>query len=570
MTSTATQTATSAPAERALLRYLRMPMLAYVIILGSHLPMLTLQLRKMWLVEHYRYFPFLLAAVAYLFWTRWRAIPARPTCRPTRSSLAVVLVSLVLFVASEMLWSPWLGTVAAILSALAVFLSFGGRAASCAVPVWLLLWLMLPLPFRWDERLILWLQGISSQGGSLLLDYFGCNHVLAGYVIEIPGRQFLVEEACSGVQSLFTLVATAAILAVWLRRGFVHAVLFIVSAAFWAIAANVIRVTLTVSLFVQNGVDIGSGWTHTVFGLGLFVGELLMLLSTDQLLLLILERPPQPVEEDESTDVQAAPDQLVVNEETAAARRKSNGLGLVALNLFAAAFLAVAVMHAATFAYQRPKHGESAPVAGTAGEDRRVPLSDVLSEGTLPRKLGAWERHDFRARARTRNNDLGRYSISWRYTGAKEDAEVSVDFPFVGWHYLTGCYQSRGWEIESRTVVEGDESQDAIGATFVELRMRDATARRGYMLVSQFAGAGAQQTPPATPGISLSAWAVAARNRVLSRFVDLGSQPTTIQIQILVTSDLPLDDEQRQQARQAFGDAIRRITEQLWPKEKTP
>ena len=570
MTNTATQTVTSAPANPALLRYLRLPMVAYVLILVSHLPMLVLQLRKMWLVEHYRYFPFLLAAVAYLLWTRWQAVSAPTACRPTRSSILALSISLVVLIASEMLWSPWLGTVAAILSVLAILLSFGGRAVSCALPVWLLLWLMLPLPFRWDERLILWLQGISSQGGSLLLDWSGCNHVLAGYVIEIPGHQFLVEEACSGVQSLFTLLATAAILAVWLRRGFVHSVLLIVSAAFWAIAANVIRVALAVSLFVQSGVDIGSGWAHSAFGVGLFVGELLMLLSTDQLLLLLLERPPRPVEEDDSADVATAPHQFAVREEPSPAPQTSNAIRLVALSLIAAAFLAVAVIQAATVVYHRPNHDGSVPVARTVRNDGRLPLSDVLSENTLPQKLGVWERRDFRARARSQNSDLGRYSISWRYAGAIEDAEVSVDFPFVGWHYLTGCYQSRGWEIESRTVVKGDESQDAAGAAFVELRMRDATARRGYMLVSQFAGAGAQQTPPATPGLSLSAWYVAARNRVLSRFVDLGAEPTTIQIQMLVTSDLPLSDEQRQQARQAFGNAIRRITEQLWPREGTP
>lgn len=570
MADSVTQTATSAPAEAKPLPWLRLPAVLYALILAAHLPMLAVQLRKMWLIEHYRYFPFLLAAFAYLAWRRWQQTSGHKTCHPTRASLAVLFVSFALLAASQLLWSPWLGTVAAILVVLAVILSFGRLIAPRLVPVWLLLWLLLPLPFRWDERSILWLQGVSSQGGSLLLDHLGCNHVLAGYVIEIPRHQFLVEEACSGVQSLFALLAIAAILAVWLRRPLVHGLVLFASAAFWAVAVNVIRVTLVVWLFVQNGVDIGSGWQHSVFGVGLFVGELLMLLGTDRLLLLLLEPLPLPAEEESQSSLETASHQVTVDGESEAAPQGSSGLRLVLLNFIAFAFLSAAVIQAAMLVYPRPSHGEHLPIARTDHGDDRVPLAGILSEGALPQNLGGRKRAEFRALTRSRNTDLGRYSIAWRYAGSKDDAVVSVDFPFVGWHYLTGCYQSRGWEIESRTVVENDESQDVTSAPFVELSMRDATARRAYMLVSQFTGAGQRQTPPATPGLSLSAWYVAARNRVLSRFVDLGAEPTTIQIQMLVTSDLPLSDEQRQQALQAFEEATRRITNQLWPKEKTP
>ena len=573
MASTATQTLTSAPAETALLRCLRLPLVPYVFILISHLPMLVLQLRKIWLIEHYRYVPFLLAALAFLAWHRWQQIPGPKICRPTRASLAVLPVSFALLAMSQLLWSPWLGTVAAILSVLAIILSFGRRIASSVAPVCLLLWLLLPLPFGWDERFILWLQDVSSQGGSILLDYFGYRHVLAGYMIEIPGRQFLVEEACSGVQSLFTLLATAAILAVWLRRPLVHSLLLIASAAFWAIAVNVICVTLVVSLCVQSGADMGAGWQHTAFGAGLFVVELLMLLTTDRLLLFLIEPTglhTASAEEGAPPGASAEADQTYVAREMDFPFHVHHSARLVILRFIATAFVAVGVFHAATLAYHRPSHGEHLPVARAGSGADRTPLSDVLSEGTLPQTLGAWKRAGFHAMTRSRNSDLGRHSIVWRYAGSREGAVVSVDFPFVGWHYLTGCYQARGWEIEARTVIEHDESQELLDAAFVELSMRDATARRGYMLVSQFTGAGDQQIPPATPGLSLSTWCVAARNRVLNRFVDLGAEPTTIQIQMLVTSDLPLSDEQRQQARQAFEEATRQIAKRLWPKEETP
>ena len=74
-----------------------------------------------------------------------------------------------------------------------------------------MLWLLVPLPFRWDVRLVFALQDWSSRAASLMLDFWGVDHLLAGHILELPHQQFLVEEACSGIQSLFSLLAFAAI-----------------------------------------------------------------------------------------------------------------------------------------------------------------------------------------------------------------------------------------------------------------------------------------------------------------------------------------------------------------------
>ena len=452
---------------------------------------------------------------------------------------------------------------------LAAVLSFGRPLASRVLPVWMLLWLLLPLPFRWDGRLILWLQGLSSQGGSQMLDYLGYNHVLAGYVIDIPGHQFLVEEACRGVQTLFALVAMAAILAVWLRRPLVHGTLLVASAVFWAIAANVIRVTLVVVLYVERGVDTGDGWTQAMFGVGLLVFELLMLLSTDRLLRFLLQ-PLVPVEERDPQGERADPDPPIAERQTDAAPQGSNGMSLVMLNFVALAFLAVGVVQTATGVNRRLARTEGISFAEDDDRGDRVPLSDVLSEATLPETLVALERVEFKVQTRSPNDDRGRYSIAWRYAGPQEDAIVSVDFPFFGWHNLGGCYQSRGWQLESWTVMDGDGVHDAFGAPFAELRMKDATARRGHLFVTQFTAEGDALAPPSTPGRSLSDWCDAARNRVFNRFGKTVEEPSTLQIQMLLTSDLPPGDEHHQQARQAFQLATRQIAEQLWPKDETP
>ena len=567
MASTATQTTTSALPESKPLRWLRLPLVLYALILASHVPMLALQLRHMWLAERYRYFPFLLAAVAYLVWRRWQEIPGLANCRPNRFSFLALLASFGLLAASQVLWSPWLGTMAVIISALAVVLSLGRPLASRVLPVWMLLWLLLPLPFRWDGRLILWLQGLSSQGGSQMLDYLGYDHVLAGYVIQIPGHQFLVEEACSGVQTLFALVAMAAILAVWLRRPLVHGALLVASAVFWAIAVNVIRVTLVVVLYVERGVDVGNGWPQTMFGIGLFVLVLLFLLSTDRLLLFLLG-PLGLVKEDAPLRGPDGPDPSAVREQTDAAIPGTNGMSLVMLNFVALAFLSIGVVQTATGVNRRLARNDGISFADDDRRGDRVPLSDVLSEATLPERLGALERVEFKVETRSPNSDRGRYSIAWHYKGSQEDAIVSLDFPFVGWHNLAGCYQARGWQVESWTVVEQDTVEETLGAPCAELQMKDASARRGHVWVRQFTGEGHALAPPSTPGRSLSAWCAAARDRVFNRFGKMVEEPSTLQIQMLITSDLPLDDEHHQRAMRAFQDAVRQITKQLWPEGK--
>ncbi|MBC8875344.1 MAG: exosortase U, partial [Planctomycetes bacterium] len=402
---------------------------------------------------------------------------------------------------------------------------------------------------------------------SQMLDYLGYNHVLAGYVIQIPGHQFLVEEACSGVQTVFALLATAAVLAVWLRRPLVHGALLVASAVFWAIAVNVIRVTLVVVLYVERGVDVGNGWPQTMFGIGLFVLVLLFLLSTDRLLLFLLG-PLGLVKEDAPLRGPDGPDPSAVREQTDAAIPGTNGMSLVMLNFVALAFLSIGVVQTATGVNRRLARNDGISFADDDRRGDRVPLSDVLSEATLPERLGALERVEFKVETRSPNSDRGRYSIAWHYKGSQEDAIVSLDFPFVGWHNLAGCYQARGWQVESWTVVEQDTVEETLGAPCAELQMKDASARRGHVWVRQFTGEGHALAPPSTPGRSLSAWCAAARDRVFNRFGKMVEEPSTLQIQMLITSDLPLDDEHHQRAMRAFQDAVRQITKQLWPEGK--
>jgi hypothetical protein len=95
--------------------------------------------------------------------------------------------------------------------------------------------------------------------------------------------------------------------------------------------------------------------------------------------------------------------------------------------------------------------------------------------------------------------------------------------------------------------------------------MRDASGKRGYLLVRQFTDTGQTIPPPPQRGWSLSAWSVSVRDRILNRFGEAGSEPPTFQIQLLVTGDVPLDEGRQGLARESFQLAVEQLVVRLWP-----
>lgn len=533
-----------------------------------HAPMVALQLRKFWYLEAYWFTPFLLLAVVFLLVRRWRELPVRPGCRPTRASLATLLISLGLLAGAVLLSSPWLGLVAAILSALAVLLSFGWQVARRLAPVWLLLWLLLPLPFRWDQRLILWLQGYAAEGGSLLLDAWGWNHVLAGYVLEIPGWQFPVEQLAQGLQALFAVIATAAVLAVWQGRSLVIGLLLVCAAPFWTVAWNMVGVAWTVML-AANGTDVTAGIVGGLFGLGLFLCQVLILLSTDRLFLFLFASPGVTAVVDEEGNLIGAPQELVASPEPPRAIVPPAPVSWprrLALQLVTLAFVAVVVFQGATWFGQMPRGRAALACAPPAASGVQGPRTQALTAASLPRSLGGWAAEDFRVATATADSEWEHSSIAWQYADARDEVVVSLVFPLTQWQDPVSGFELRGWEIETREEL----SAEVAGDSGLEVRMRDASGRRGYLLVCRYNEQGQKVPSPPQAGWSLAAWCERAAERVLTRLGETRNEPVVYQVQLLVIGDLPLDEERQLEARQTFQIAASQIANCLWPPPHAP
>jgi exosortase len=536
--------------------WLRWSGMCYAVILVCHLPMVWLQFQRAWQIDSYRYYPFLLLAIVGLSIHRWWSLPERPVYRPTWSSVATLLVGLCLLAGAVAVRSPWLGTVSAFVSLMGVLLSFGVAVALRLLPVWLLLWLLLPLPFRLDQRLALAIQDLTSKGGSQLLDLWGLDHVLAGFVLELPGRQLPVEELGGGIASLFIAISTAAVLAVWLRRGILHGCLLVASSVLWGIGTNMVGVALTVMFLADGRMGAMTEASHWWFGTGLFVALLILLFSTDGLLLFLFESPfMEPIDDD--IEEPQTTSSGVSNVSSGAAGPR---LGVC---LLAAGSLAACAWQVIAWESYGMQSGVSAQPVAASGSTAGVSWSDVLTAESLPPLQGDWRSTDFATVVRPMDSDLGRFALAWRYARERDEAVLSVEFPFESWQEPARVYDVRGWEIESRQVLTEEEGAEPL----LEVRMRDGGGRRGYLLVRQFTEWGEAIPPPADSGWSLAAWFQSLGEQILKRFGNSEPMPVMVKISLLITGDLPLDQERQAEVRRAFRLSVEDIIGLLWQKE---
>ncbi len=248
-------------------------------------PWIAVYLRQIWRIESLRFFPLLFVLVGYLLAKRYT---------PSGSGLSQKLgytigaAGCTIAIGGALLNSPWLVWVGTVCMLAIVAGQWRHRVdAHAAWPLWGLLWLTVRMPGDFSQRFMQKLQSISTRASSVLLDFLGVMHYRAGNVIEVPGQRFMVEEACSGVQSLYSLIFVAISLAVLYRRSFAQAIVLSVAAAFWACVMNVLRI-LTVILgrewFEQDWI---SGWQHDLVGYIALAVAIGLLFSTDRLLFLL-------------------------------------------------------------------------------------------------------------------------------------------------------------------------------------------------------------------------------------------------------------------------------------------
>ncbi len=205
-------------------------------------------------------------------WLAWRSRPPRPWA-PNAVAGTALLVGAVLLrylsgVAAE-LFTLRLSMILA-LAGLTVFWIGERQLRRWWLP-FALFTLSIPLPALVTNALTLPLQFKASALGAALLEWRDVPVRLSGNVIQLPGRQLFVTEACSGIRSLVALLSLGVLIGgLWLRSPAGRLAVVALSVPV-AIVVNAVRVFLTGFLVYFVNPALGEGFMHLTEGWLLFL-----------------------------------------------------------------------------------------------------------------------------------------------------------------------------------------------------------------------------------------------------------------------------------------------------------
>jgi len=533
---------------------------AGVVAVLAYGPLLGMFFVQQWEKPHYQYFPFVIVAFGWLFWQRWSQGAPRTSVRTGGEWVdwSLLAASLLLLATGLAIHSPWSAMASLILLA-----AYGCRTASRMRDivnlwgVWFLLVLLLPAPFSGDEWLIRKLQRLSSLISSFALDAVGVNHLMEGNNLKLPNKELFVDEACSGIISILSVVACAVIYAVVKNRSPLHMLLLAVVGMGWATVINVGRISSIAYVYDLWGLDWSSGWQHETLSLVLFIVTFLALLSSDLILAVLLEPIMATWHEVHAADlhlgawIAKAWDWLVtLGQPSAGTNAPAEGIASRAsqpppsrrLWLPVALMAPLALVSAGLFALALRATAERYPT---------VQRAVAVTSESLPEMIGDLERQGFEATLRPANDMNGKYSRTFKYS-APDGTEyvVSFDFPFIGgWHELTECYLASGWEKvrrEIRTAPEG-----AGGWKYVVADFEKPNGGHSTVFFTEFDQFGDPLTP-------VDGWDRPLDPFLIKRNLYLETRKT-LQVQVFVSGAAPASEAQRATALMLLQDVRARF-----------
>lgn len=538
----------------------------------AQLRWLAMQAQVLWLQPHYQFFPLAVIGAALLLVRGSRSLGL---LSPGSRSLAIglLIANALLLIVADRLYSPVVATVGTLAGLLGLAVAFGGTKLVRAIaPAWVFLWVLVRPPLGIDTDAIFRLQTVATRLSSSVLDVIGVDHLMAGHVIEIAGRRLLIEEACSGIQSLFVVISCAVFFVFWSRSSWLRLIVLLPIAAFWVILGNVARIVTVAAVDSAYGINLGTGWRHELLGFVILLLVLGLIASTNQLLdfgagigLLVVRRVIRTRERrvhranarslagaqksgrgDSAHDAPAAPEapsatEVAIPRPVGTATRLPSWSATCLGSRWVLATLGIVAVASLTLGYSTLSY--AAPVI----EGR----FSALKGDDMPAVWGRFTRESYSAKHEGPRYGRGEFLKKWTYRSVGAELSIGVSYPFVGWHELTDCYQAEGWFVDSR-VPEREPNGDSV---FV--RLSKPLEKSGLLWFAFDDGAGNPLSPPVQRG-----WQANLRERLhlgwwrtLLGRKGTGDRLTSYQIQLLVESTAPLSEADEAQARDLMREA---------------
>ena len=230
--------------------------------------------------------PLILAISAWLVYRQREALAALQSPAAPRAGAALFVVALMAYICGRLLGVFRLELVSMMMLPAALLLYFRGFAALRLV--WFAFFFLIfaiPLPFALVLAVTGPMKAAVSALAAQLLSLAGYPIGLSGVVITIGQYQLLVNEACAGLQTMFTLEAMGLLYASLMNhRSALRNTLLAVLVVPIAFCANVVRVMVLALVTYHLGDAAGQGFLHGFAGMVLFVVALVLVMGADALL----------------------------------------------------------------------------------------------------------------------------------------------------------------------------------------------------------------------------------------------------------------------------------------------
>ncbi len=249
----------------------------------------------LWQEDDYAHGPIILAVVVWLLWDRHKILLTTDTRRAQLPGFVVLIFGLLLYVSgrSQNINVFEIGSLIPILAG--VLLAMRGW------PVLRSLWFVLlfsvflvPFPNVFVDAVTGPLKQAVSFVAENILYAAGYPIARNGVIITIGQYQLLVADACSGINSMFSLTALG-LLYLYLvqRKSWLHNGLIVASLLPVAFCANIVRVIFLALVTYHFGDAAGQGFLHGFSGMVLFVAALIIIIAIDAVLarLIKLRKP---------------------------------------------------------------------------------------------------------------------------------------------------------------------------------------------------------------------------------------------------------------------------------------
>jgi exosortase len=238
-----------------------------------------------WSTEEGAHGPLVLCTAAWLLWRQAPELRLRGYPGQVWIVAVGMTISLTMYIFGEAFNFITMEAAGLYGAGLVIFYSlFGAGELTRNWFIFLYLLFAVPPPRSWLDHLTFPLKQLVSSAATALLQPFGIPATHEGVVIYVAQYQYLVEDACSGLNSIIGLLAIS-LFYIYLSRGgsWRYSLFLAVLTIPIAVIANILRIIILILLTEFAGDNIAQGFMHFAAGIVVFGIALALIFGLDTL-----------------------------------------------------------------------------------------------------------------------------------------------------------------------------------------------------------------------------------------------------------------------------------------------